>query len=117
MEQTIETSLTDRQIFALCREQLHRFCPDLSPGLLDALSLGWRIVRFKRRELLLKAGVVPNEAHLVIEGLVRAYYPTAIEDITVNFVAEGEFATHYTTMVSSNASKLKCEGRGDSNEV
>ena len=70
MEQTIETSLTDRQIFALCREQLHRFCPDLSPGLLDALSLGWRIVRFKRRELLLKAGVVPNEAHLVIEGLV-----------------------------------------------
>ena len=89
MEQTIETPLTDRQIFVRCREQLHRFCPDLSPGLLDALSLGWRIVRFKKHELLLKAGVVPDEAHLVIEGLVRAYYPTAIEDtIAVAFSYE-----------------------------
>lgn len=113
MEQTIETPLTDRQIFVRCREQLHRFCPDLSPGLLNALSLGWRIVRFKKRELLLKAGVVPDEAHLVIEGLVRAYYPTAIEDITVNFVAEGEFATHYTSLESPRPSHFSFEALED----
>ena len=113
MEQTIETPLTDRQLFVRCREQLHRFCPDLPPGLLDALSLGWRIVRFKKRELLLKAGVVPDEAHLVIEGLVRAYYPTAIEDITINFVAEGKFATHYTSLESPRPSHFSFEALED----
>jgi len=56
---------------------------------------------------------VPDEAHLVIEGLVRAYYPTAIEDITVNFVAEGEFATHYTSLESPRLSHFSFEALED----
>ncbi len=35
---------------------------------------------------------------MLVRGLVRAYYPTAEEDITINFVAEGDFATHYTSL-------------------
>ena len=72
-------------------------CPGLTSELIDELSLGWRIVRLDKREHLAEAGRIHKEAFLVAQGLVRAYYPDVEGDVTVNFIAEGDFATHYTS--------------------
>ena len=84
--------------FIYCKERLRFLCPNLSESLIDDLSLGWRIVHFDKREHLVRACYVQEEAFMIIQGLVRGYYPTPDEDITINFVAEGEFATHYTSL-------------------
>lgn len=84
--------------FAYCHKRLRELCPSLSPSLIEELSLGWRVVHFERREHLIEAGVQQQEAFMIISGLVRAYYPTVEEDVSINFVAEGEFATHYTSL-------------------
>lgn len=86
------------QVLRYCRERLAELCPHLSPTLIDELSLGWRVLRFGRREHLALAGSIQPEAFMVVQGLARAYYPTADEDITINFIAEGDFATHYTSL-------------------
>lgn len=84
--------------FARCRERLLHLCPGLTSELVEELSLGWRIVRLEKRAYLAEANCIHREAFLVIEGLVRAFYPDVEGDVTVNFIAEGEFATHYTSL-------------------
>ena len=73
-------------------------CPGLTSELIDELSLGWRVVRLDKREHLAEAGRIHKEAFLVAQGLVRAYYPDVEGDVTVNFIAEGDFAMHYTSL-------------------
>ena len=90
--------MKDVEVFAYCRECLKTLCPGLTSELVEELSLGWRIVRLDKREHLAEAGHIHDEAFLIIEGLVRAYYPDVEGDVTVNFIAEGEFATHYTSL-------------------
>ncbi len=84
--------------FRYCKERLRALCPSLSLSLINELSLGWRIVHFDKKNLLIKAGRIQEDAFMIVQGLVRAYYPTEGEKITINFVAEGEFATHYTSL-------------------
>ncbi len=90
--------MDDQVAFAYCRERLISLCPTLSSTSIDYLSLGWRLVHFEKREHLISAGNIQAEAFMLVRGLVRAYYPTAEEDITINFIAEGDFATHYTSL-------------------
>lgn len=80
------------------RQRLAELCPSLPSDLIEELTLGWRVFGFGRREELAPAGRIHREAFLIVEGLVRAYYPTPEEDITINFIPEGDFATHYTSL-------------------
>ena len=80
------------------REQLQRLYPSLSTGLIEELSLDWQVRHFPARSHLIYAGEKQAQAFFIVEGLVRAYYPAVEADVTVNFIKEGEFATHYTSL-------------------
>lgn len=80
------------------REQLQRLYPSLSTGLIEELSLDWQVLHFPPRAHLIHAGEKQAQAFFIVEGLVRAYYPDVEADVTVNFIKEGEFATHYTSL-------------------
>ena len=80
------------------REQLQRLYPSLSTGLIEELSLDWQVLHFPPRAHLIQAGEKQAQAFFIVEGLVRAYYPDVEADVTVNFIKEGEFATHYTSL-------------------
>lgn len=86
------------EAFSYCKARLKTLCPDLPSSVIDELSLGWRVARFEKREHLVQANRLQAEAFMIVQGLVRAYYPGPDEDVTINFVAEGEFATHYTSL-------------------
>lgn len=92
--------------FVYCQQRLSELCPALSQALIEDLSLGWRVVHFERRKHLIYAGKMQDEAFMIVSGLVRAYYPTAEEDVSINFVAEGEFATHYTSLDNPRPSRF-----------
>lgn len=80
------------------REQLQRLYPSLSTGLIEELSLDWQVRHFPARSHLIHAGEKQAQAFFIVEGLVKAYYPDEEADVTVNFIKEGEFATHYTSL-------------------
>ena len=80
------------------REQLQRLYPSLSIGLIEELSLDWQVLHFPPRAHLIHAGEKQAQAFFIVERLVRAYYPDEEADVTVNFIKEGEFATHYTSL-------------------
>lgn len=80
------------------REQLQRLYPSLSIGLIEELSLDWQVLYSPARSHLIYAGEKQAQAFFIVEGLVRAYYPDVEADVTVNFIKEGEFATHYTSL-------------------
>ena len=80
------------------REQLQGLYPNLSTGLIEELSLDWQVLHFPPRSHLIHAGEKQAQAFFIVEGLVRAYYPDVESDVTVNFIKEGEFATHYTSL-------------------
>lgn len=96
--------MDDIQSLRYCRGRLAELCPNLSSTLIDELSLGWQVRRFGKREPLNTAGSMQTDAFMIVQGLVRAYYPTADEDITINFIPEGNFATHYTSLETPQAS-------------
>lgn len=80
------------------REQLQGLYPNLSTGLIEELSLDWQVLHFPPRAHLIHAGEKQAQAFFIVEGLVKAYYPDVEADVTVNFIKEGEFATHYTSL-------------------
>ena len=80
------------------REQLQGLYPNLSTGLIEELSLDWQVLHFPPRAHLIYAGEKQAQAFFIVEGLVKAYYPDVEADVTVNFIKEGEFATHYTSL-------------------
>lgn len=92
--------------FRFCKERLQQLCPSLPKDIIEELSLGWRIVHFDKREHLITAGRIQADAFMIMQGLVRAYYPTIDGGTTINFVAEGEFATHYTSFEQPAASRF-----------
>lgn len=80
------------------REQLQGLYPNLSTGLIEELSLDWQVLHFPPRAHLIHAGEKQAQAFFIVKGLVKAYYPDVEADVTVNFIKEGEFATHYTSL-------------------
>lgn len=96
----------EQQVFQACRELLLVLAPDTPSQLLDELSLSWQVKRFAKGEILVDIGQEQKLAYLVVTGLVRAYYPAVQGDVSVNFIKEGEFATHYTNLEGVQKSKL-----------
>lgn len=94
------------EAFRYAKARMQEFAPSLSPELLEELSLGWRVMHFKKGDTLLRAGTKQAEAFLIVCGMVRAYYPAVEEDVTINFVAEGDFATHYSSLERPQPSRF-----------
>lgn len=98
--------MEERDLLRYTKERLQSFAPTLSPETLEELSQGWRIVHFRKGDTLLRAGTKQAEAFLIARGLVRAYYPAVEEDVTINFVGEGDFATHYSSLERPQPSRF-----------
>lgn len=109
--------MSERSEFNYCRHRFKALCPGLSEPTLDELSLDWRVKIFPARSLLIRPGEMQSEAYLVVHGLVRAYYPEIDGDISVNFIKEGEFATHYTSLERPTPSKFGFQAIEDTTAI
>jgi CRP-like cAMP-binding protein len=81
-------------------------CPRLSGEELDYFKIGLRINELKPKHFFIHANVVQQDIGYVYKGLLRAFYVDENgNEITVNFIPENRYATHYSAFISQAPSK------------
>ncbi len=76
-------------------------CPNVSHTALNYLKSGLRVVELQPKHFFIHANVIQQEIGFVFQGLIRAYYiDNQGNEITVNFVQENRYATHYTAFIT-----------------
>jgi len=81
-------------------------CPNVSCTALDYLRSGLTVAELKPKHFYMHANVIQQEIGFVFQGLIRAFYiDNQGNEITVNFVRENRYATHYTAFITRGPSK------------
>ena len=81
-------------------------CPNVSHTALNYLKSGLRVVELQPKHFFIHANVIQQEIGFVFQGLIRAFYiDNQVNEITVNFVQENRYATHYTAFITRTPGK------------
>jgi CRP-like cAMP-binding protein len=81
-------------------------CPNVSHTALNYLKSGLRVVELQPKHFFNHANVIQQEIGFVFQGLIRAFYiDIQGNEITVNFVQENRYATHYTAFITRTPGK------------
>lgn len=81
-------------------------CPNVSHTALNYLKSGLRVVELQPKHFFIHANVIQQEIGFVFQGLIRAFYiDNQGNEITVNFVQENRYATHYTAFITRTPCK------------
>lgn len=81
-------------------------CPKISGEEIDYLSIGLKITELQPKHFFIHANALQKEIGYVFTGLLRAFYVNQKgNEITVNFVPENRYATHYSAFISRTPSK------------
>lgn len=81
-------------------------CPNLTSAELDYLASGLTVSEHKPKQFYMHANTVQKEIGFVFSGLVRTFYIDPKGDqITINFVRENRYVTHYPTFITQTPSK------------
>jgi len=81
-------------------------CPRLSGEEIEYLKIGLRVKELKPKHFFIHANSIQQEIGYVFTGLLRAFYVDENgKEITVNFIPESRYATHYSAFISRTPSK------------
>jgi CRP-like cAMP-binding protein len=73
---------------------------------LNYLKSGLRVVELQPKHFFIHANLIHQEIGFVFQGLIRAFYiDNQGNEITVNFVQENRYATHYTAFITRTPGK------------
>ncbi|TAE29375.1 MAG: Crp/Fnr family transcriptional regulator [Cytophagales bacterium] len=87
-------------------ESIKTLCPDVDDDALLFLAPALTITRLNARHFYSHANARQTHIGFVFSGLLRAYYiDQSGKEITVNFIGENQFATHYTAQISNQPSR------------
>ncbi len=97
---------TMEQAFANFLASVKLFCPKVTDEELVYLKSGLTLTELKPKHMYIHAEAIQHEIGFVHEGLLRSFYvdPQGNE-ITVNFIRENRYATHYTAFITRTPSK------------
>lgn len=95
-----------KDAIAACVATARKLCPDATARELTFFQNVLTVREFKAKEFFLHAAQVQHSIGFVYRGLIRSFY---VDDegaeITVNFVSEGSYATHYSAFLQRESSK------------
>ena len=81
-------------------------CPPVTTAELDYLESGLTVSHLKPKHFYIHAGTVQKEIGFVFSGLLRTFYiDTEGNQISVNFVRENRYVTHYPAFITQTPSK------------
>ncbi|HTI93495.1 MAG TPA: Crp/Fnr family transcriptional regulator [Puia sp.] len=81
-------------------------CPRVTTTELDYLESGLTVSELKPKHFYLHANTIQREIGFVFAGLVRTFYIDDKGDqISVNFVRESQYVTHYPAFITQTPSK------------
>lgn len=86
---------------------ISQLCPRISTEALEALLGVAEYQEYKAKHFFLHSGERQRYIGFVVEGLVRAFYiDRKGNDITIEFIPEHSFVTHYSRLEDPEASKF-----------
>lgn len=81
-------------------------CPKLTDAELAYLESGLTLRELKTKHFFIHADTVQKEIGFVYSGLIRAFYIDHNgNEISVNFIRENRYATHYSAFITQTRSK------------
>lgn len=81
-----------------------KLCPRLTDEELHFIGSGLTISELNSKHFYIHANTIQNHIGFVHQGLLRCFYiDTKGHEITVNFVRENHYATHYTAFITRKA--------------
>lgn len=87
-------------------ESVRALCPKVTDNELEYLHGGLTVRELKSRQFYIQANTVQKEIGFVFSGLLRAFFvDNSGSEISVNFIREGEYATHYPAFISQTPCK------------
>ncbi|MFM8485871.1 MAG: Crp/Fnr family transcriptional regulator [Bacteroidota bacterium] len=82
-------------------EAVTALCPKVTDKELEYLRSGLTVTELKPRQFYIQANTVQKEIGFVFSGLLRAFFVDhSGSEISVNFIREGKYATHYPAFIS-----------------
>lgn len=92
--------------FARFLSSVKSLCPKVGEEELNFLESGLTLSKLKPKHFYIHANVIQHELGFVYEGLLRSFYiDHKGNEITVNFVRENLYATHYSAFIARTPSK------------
>jgi len=87
-------------------DSVQKRCPKITKEELSFLANGLTISELKAKHFYIHANSVQKEIGFIYSGLLRAFYiDNNGNDVTVNFIKEGKYATHYPAFINQKPSK------------
>jgi CRP/FNR family transcriptional regulator len=81
-------------------------CPQVTKPELDYLASGLTVFTLKPKHFYMHAGTVQKEIGFVFSGLLRTFYiDNEGNQISVNFLRENRYVTHYPAFITQTPSK------------
>jgi len=87
-------------------ESVRALCSKVSDKELEYLRGGLTVTELKPRQFYIQANTIQKEIGFVYSGLLRAFFvDNSGSEISVKFIREGEYATHYPAFISQTPCK------------
>lgn len=87
-------------------DSVKTLCPKVTDAELIYLESGLTISELKSKHFYIHANTIQKELGFVFSGLLRAYYiDNNGSEISVNFIRENRYATHYSAFITQVPSK------------
>ena len=81
-------------------------CPNTTIEELNYLESGLSVIELKPKHFFIHANAMQKEIGFVYSGLLRAFYiDNNGNEISVNFIRENRYATHYSAFITQTPSK------------
>jgi CRP-like cAMP-binding protein len=85
---------------------LKSLCPKVTKDELEYLQSGLTVTELRSKHFYIHANTVQKEIGFVFSGLLRAFYVDKDgKEISVNFIKEGRYATHYSALITQTPCK------------
>jgi len=87
-------------------ESVKALCPKVTTAELSYLERGLTLSELRSKHYYMHASTIQREIGFVHQGLMRSFYiDQKGNEITVNFIREGRYATDYTAFITRSPSK------------
>ncbi len=81
-------------------------CPKVTKDELEYLQSGLTVYKLKSKYFYIHASTIQKEIGFVFSGLLRAFYvDKGGNEISVNFIRERRYATHYSALITQTPCK------------
>jgi CRP-like cAMP-binding protein len=95
-----------KEAIATFLNSVNSLCPKVTLSELEYLQNGMTLTELKSKHFYIHANTIQKEIGFVFSGLLRSFYVDMDgNEISVNFIREGKYATHYSALISQTPCK------------